>query len=437
MRMRAHFLLVLLLSIAFTMVVNAQGKGGGGGNGHKPPAEVTTSLSYPAFFFGYSQQSGTIGTYTLAGSESAGMSYGCGIPETIGTTTYPNKSCINTDGTFQNYTTCQVTCGNATVEPIYWEKNLNNRWQAGYDITEGSDPLPVSYIDWGDNLESKTWPVQVLRVETNTFSALPAYDSTVVKKLEDNPGVRFDMWHVSGQGTDELWGVHATDAGIPYVFFTNDINGLLVPYWPYAVDYSSTARLNIAKLQKEPGSCPVTATGVTQSPFQGTNNRAWDPTAKAWTGAAYTNDMAYVAELNIKGSYVYGYNWNIGSEPVPGDVNKAGWWRLTFYDQDKSITFDTWQDPATAGTNTLAPPALLDATVGPIPDGTPSPSSDSSGLQARTRLRQQATVGDILPAAETGAMLYVPQVDVGNQLTYIDICISASKGGGSGNGKNR
>lgn len=447
MSLRAQFLPVLFLTIAFTTPINAQShRGGGGGNGHKPSVEVTTNLSYPAYFLGTSQQSGTIGSYSL-NTTATGMSYGCLLPEKIGTTTFPNTSCVDSTGSPQDLATCQSRCkdpetgANLKVERIYWQKDPLNKWQAGYASSE--DSLQVRYIDWGDNLETKTWPVQVLRVETNTFSALPSFDATA--QVSANPAVRFDMWHVFGQGTDELWGVHTTnaDSPVPYVYFTpNPDNAENSPilYWPYAVDYSSAARLNIAKLEKTASTCPSTATNATQLPDE-LSGQTWNPATQRWSGQVYTNDMAYTPELNIKGSYVYGYNWNLRAEAVPVDVNKGGWWRLTFYTTDQSIKFTNWEDPGTAGYNSLAPPDPLDldATLGLLPaNSSLSPSgSVSVASQDRIRLRQRVTAGVIVPAEETSGMLYVPQVDKVYDLTYLDICIAPSEKGGSGKGKKK
>lgn len=276
-------------------------------------------------------------------------------------------------------------CEGYSLERIYWQKNSLNKWQAGYGSQ--TEALPVDYLDWGDNLEGRTWPVQVLRVETNTFATL------------DTPTLRFDMWHVFGQGTNELWGVHTTNAdpAIPYVFLD----------WPYAVNNSALARLNIAKLANGPATCPTTATGYSQSPF----TPIWNLANRMWSDTWVLYDADYTAELNIKGSYVYGYNWNLRSAVVPGDVNKAGWWRLTFYSPDDSVDFSTWMPP-TETNNTLAPPSLI---VAPVPIVTTlAPTAAEEG--------------------ESGLLLYVPQVDQANNLTYLDICISASKGGGGGGG---
>lgn len=403
--------LLLLLVLAFILPATAQdrlqdrdrlltqdritinaGRGGPGGGG-----ETTTgsNLSYPANFWGTEPALGTIGAYTLTGQ----FSYGCLKPETIGTTTYSNTSCVNSDGTAQTPQECTSQTGKCygySIERAYWQKDANNKWVAGYSGS-GSNMLPVDFIDWGDNLESKTWPVQVLRVETNTFSLTPAYSPT------NNPQLRYQMWHVFGQGTNELWGVRTTDSDtpIPYDYNETLVDGTTIG-WPYGVNVTPTARLNISKLETLPSTCPTNADGTNHSPF---NNLSWDKANAQWTGAFYRSDMLYGAELNIKGSYVYGYNWNLRNEPVPANVGKAGWWRLTFYTTDDSVNFSDWAAPS-GGNDTLSPP--------------PEPNA--------------------APPAENSQRMYVPQVDKTNQLTYLDICITggkaggaAGKGGGGGN----
>ena len=436
MKKRSMALAILFLSIAALALVLypladalAQGKGGGGGNaggggnsgggqgGGRPGGEEsTTSLSYPANFYGTALQTGTIGSAILDGTYPTAMSYGCAIPETIGTTTYPNTSCVDVGGVPLPYEACTAKCGTTPVERIYWQKNVNNKWQAGYNW---SDPdvtpkvaLPAEYIDWGDNLEGKTWPVQVLRVETNTFSTLP-----LSNPLGYSPLFRFDIWHVFGQGTNELWGVHTTDAAPPnpYVY----VGTSQIANWPYGVNVTPAARLNIAKLAAgfPTGGCPATATGTSQ---QSSYNPTWVVESGGvghWayvvdgnaTPVPYTNDMLYGAELNIKGSYVYGYNWNLRSDPVPETVGKSGWWRLTFYTSDGSVDFVPW----VGGAAGLAPPAYAESIPGLL----------------------TSTLTAIEPAAETGLLLYVPQVDTNNQLTYLDVCIAEGKEGGGGGKK--
>lgn len=388
---------VAVLTLGLASVANAAGPGGGGGQGGgKPVVEVANNLSYPALFFGAPGQTGAIGSYRLDATFPNGLSYGCLKPETIGTTTYPNTSCVDPGASTVTpisaaacvapggacegfeYVTDPALDDPATpnLERIYWQKTALNQWQAGY-LGSGPLALPVDYIDWGDNLESRSWPAQIIRVETNTFATLVT------------PLVRFEVWHVFGQGTNELWGVHASEAAAPtpYGF----------PLWPYAVNNSAAARLNISKLLDGPASCPT-------APGQATPIvRTWDPVTRLWDGAWLLSDAVYTAELNIKGSYVYGYNWNLRSATVPPAVNKAGWWRLTFYTPDQSVDFSTWVTPTEAGSNTLAPP---EATLTPGPMALPAAEEEESGP------------------------LYVPVVDQANNLTYLDICITGTKGGG-------
>lgn len=419
-------LLCAVLLVVLCIPLCAQGGSGGkGGGGGKPAEETAMNLSYPAFFYGTSPQTNPIGAYNLGAVFPTGLSYGCLAPETIGTTTYPNTSCVETDGTPQDLATCQARCGTLLVERIYWQKNAKNYWQAGYYAT-GTTPLAVDYIDWGDNLEGKSWPAQVLRVETNTFSSLPY----VVGGTAPNPGLRFDMWHVFGQGTNELWGVHATNAdpAVPYVYYDSGKNLI----WPYAVNVATGARLNIAKLRSGGATCPTTGTGITQSPFQGASNLLWsfDGTSKTgrWINAPYFTDMVYGSELNIKGSYVYGYNWNLRSEVVPPAVGKGGWWRLTFYTPDNSINFGPWLEP-TPDDNTLAPPVWAGAFADPI-SLAPVPVTPTANNQRRAQFSMGMHGVAVAAEEESGLMLYVPQVDPINQLTYLDICILEGKAGG-------
>ncbi len=392
----------LMIGLAAVLMIPTGGWGFAqvSGKGRPPGEESTMSLSYPAKFYQTPLQSGVIGSFSFTAVFPNGMSYGCAAPEKIGTTTFPNTSCV--DATGNPLTPEQCTCRDSSGDPIpgcdaaaakclgklhseleriYWQKTSQNRWQAGY--VTSAQPLPVQHVDWGDNLEGKTWPLQVLRVETNTFSRL-------------DPGtLRFDMWHVFGQGTDELWGAHAT----------NPAEGGPAPYvyqgFPYAVNVASAARLNLSKLEQGASACPAAAKGVTQSPYEG-QITVFTPYA-GWSGSVYARDILYGVELNIKGSYVYGFNWNVKTEPVTQGVNRAGWWRLTFYSPDNALDFHQWPDPS--GSDPLAPPLSL---LEPAPMLTLSSSSES----------------------ETGLKLYVPQVDKVNNLTYLDICIQEGKSGG-------
>jgi hypothetical protein len=114
--------------------------------------------------------------------------------------------------------------------------------------------------------------------------------------------------------------------------------------------------------------------------------------------------MAFNAELNIQGKYVYGYNWKLKTFDT-GGVNKAGWWRLTFYAPDVLFT----------PTTVVGIPTLAAATPDPL-----FPIIAAAAIEAEE---------------ETEGRLYVPIVRSGDNLTFIDICISAKKGGGGSSRK--
>lgn len=388
--------LLVLLLLATLMCVSAIAQ----------ESESTNNLSYPARFKDTSLQNGIIGSHTLGGVLGTSMSYGCLIPETVGTTTYPNTSCYDTAlEIYMNYEQCTAKCiallnptGDPTfvppanlVEPIYWQKEQANKWQAGYEVSQ--QPMEVEFVDWGDNLESRSWPVQVIRVETNTFSSL----------LDSNAWQRIEMWHVFGQGTTELWGAHATNSGTPQPYFYLDAD-TNTPNWPFGVNVSAAAHINLAKLGPGTGTCPTT---YVTSPYAGVTTFV-PATADAtgyWLGAVFTYDQVYGAELNIKGSYVYGYNWNLRSMNTQG-VEKTGWWRLTFYTTNNSISFANFQEVREDLLNPFAPPP------------------DTAGIDIQPAYAPTAEEGDTGP-------LYRPKVDKANNLTFIDICITKQKGSGN------
>jgi hypothetical protein len=359
---------------------------GGGGGGNKPPVETTNNLSYPA-----------VGDAVVTANETATVpvgvlgetySYACAVPETIGTTTFPNTSCVSDDGSvFHDADTCAAAggkCDGQAVERIYWQKVATNRWAAG---TLNGSSFEAAYLDWGDNLESTSWTSSsVIRVETSPF-------------VDTSPDTRvaFHMWHVYGQGTNELWGVHA-DAGpaLPLLYEYDS---------PYAVINTVGAYLNLSKLEDGARACQP----LNEPDF----DVSWDPVTYTWTGAAYTlYNALHKPELAVSGKYVYGYNWNLKTAVVPPEVNKAGWWRLTFYTRNSEVIFTE--------TTQLVPPDL-----GALDPPDPRP-------QVQTQLRLDGRLA-VTEEGDTGP-LFTPVIDATNNLTYIDICLSAGKGGGGGKG---
>lgn len=373
---------ILLAGVILTgFAVSGQGIPGGGKGGRHTEAAVN-NLSYPAVMIGGQT---ALAEPLLATAHVLGQtySYGCDKPEVSGTTTYPNTSCVRVVGTSITYlesAACTAAAGDTTpagpcegfpVDRIYWQKVATSYWKA--ETTAGGSDLSVDFLDWGDNLESKTWTVTSnIRVETTPFSE---GDGSLKRG--------YQMWHVSGLGTDEQWGIRVPDAEPFTAVYAYDS--------PYSIMYTTEARLNIAKLSKDADVCPTSYTTTSYSP-------AWDGTqaTSKWVGACTLRDIPFTAELNVGGKYVYGYNWTTRRDTLTcaeGPWQMAGWWRLTFYTPNtgRGVLFSDAGIP-------LAPPPLPASFV----------SAD--------------VVATVTAEADTGP-LYRPRIDAVNNLTYIDICI--------------
>jgi hypothetical protein len=300
-------------------------------------------------------------------------SFACAKVDDSGERVFANTSCVNDLGTvYYTAAECVATgypCEGYVVERVYWQKTTDNRWNPD-TVAGGGVPVDATYLDWGDNLESVSWTASsVIRVEMTPFAAV----STQLRGIE--------MWHVFGQGTNELWGAHATDAStpLPYVYMAE-----------HGIVNTAAARLNISKLNNTPQTCPTEPSGP-QVP-----TGTWD--GDHWQGMEVLRDVPFKPELNIGGKYVYGYNWNLRKDIMPTGINKAGWWRLTYY--------------APGAINFLAATQL----VAYVP-GSGEPTTLSTAAE---------------PLEETSGPLYEPVSDdrENHNLTYIDICIKEAKGGG-------
>jgi hypothetical protein len=384
--------MVLGMVLAPASTLHAAG-GPPDGKGGKPSVEYSNNLSYPAIFTGTGVTlNGVTEEWALDGVFPTSKSFGCAKPETIGTTTYVNTSCVSSTGTPLTYDACVAgPCAGYAVDAIYWQKTTDNVWQAE-TLGPNKRPQYVDYVDWGDNLETVSWKTSsVIRVETTPFTTLAGEETLM----------GFQTWHVSGQGPDEMWGVRGNgpDLTDPYVYDS-----------PFAIIHSPAARLNISKLVNGSGVCPTT--GNMPPPSVSTT---WKKgvLAGSWSGLHLLRDTPFTAELNIGGKFVYGYNWQLQRDTVPTEVSKAGWWRLTFYTENNgnsldSIVFDDANIPT-------APPTLPDAYT-PLT------------VQQVTRTRGISILADTGP-------LYKPTVDAANNLTYIDICIVEGKSGGKKGGR--
>ena len=387
--------IALAVALAVTAsVAMAQGKPGNPGN--KPPGGETAvnNLSYPAIEI---NNAGPVSSAFFQVTTSPGdlpgttFSYGCPDPAYPATAEFPNFSCVNDAGNvFYSPEQCVLTgmpCyGNAPadLDRIYWQKQTANDWSA--DSIAAALGVDATHVDWGDNLETQTWwTTAAIRVETTTFGQ---------GRLE--PKQRgLQMWHVSGKGQTELWGVRARASdSLPYVY--DAVSAIL---------HTTAARLNIAKMSG-PGTCPPAA-GALPPPGQG--NWTYSTSGGSWinalliNGKRYLYDTPYTPELNIGGRYVHGFNWQLRNDNVPVDPGKSGWWRLTFYSNVEGAS------PAVMFTG---------STLTVAPDSVPA-------MPTLLSLTAAAAA-----EADTGP-LYKPVVVPGFNLSYIDICISEAKGGGS------
>jgi hypothetical protein len=379
--------------------------------------EAGNRLSYPAVlipgisivpFFG-----------ALEGELGVTWSYGCPGTETLEQYEYPNVSCVDNLAEPSVYYTAEECiadggkCAGLTVDRIYWQKQEDNTWSAqATALTGGVDqtPLPVTirFLDWGDSIEVVSWnETSVLRVETQPFVDLSQDPLVELGATQTQYG--FQMWHVSGQGTTEHWGVRTTEdefgwQGLPYAYQS-----------PYAIINGGTADLYLSKLFREAADdeaygCPVT--GGDQPPAYPLDYGPdeWGFTFpgriftadEGWSNACNLPLVAYTLEQSVSGKFVHGYNWSMRelTNPLPlalcGDATwqKTGWWRLTF-----------------------------------VPNGGADKMAFNSGTVASAPIIPEAIPTVFLPALaeesedETEGTLYTPSIDPGNNLSYIDICI--------------
>ena len=179
----------------------------------------------------------------------------------------------------------------------YWQRDSSNSWQAESKAwIDGQGLLPVSWIDWGDNLESQDWKAtSKVRVETVLYKDLDGIAHPIM--------TGYEMLYLFGSGQTEMWG----STGNPY-----DATQATV--------YSDHARLTIQRINPELG-------------------LSWDPVSGEWFGAGvFSTDFnggcwdgvdgpgGYSAEINLPGKVIYGFNWDVLA--ISGGI--AGTYRITF-----------------------------------------------------------------------------------------------------------
>lgn len=393
----------------------------GGIKGPPTGGETANNLSFPAV---QTESSTTIAAnWSVPASPVLGQhySYGCDLPETDGSFSYPNTSCVDDLSSPSVYFTpaqcvaAGAPCAGlaeADVSRIYWQKVDVNEWWADDEGIFGATPdfADVAYIDWGDALEAVSWNERsVLRVEAQPYSStIPDFDPTV-GPCDDAELCKtgFQMWHVSGQGITEHWGVRATEQGVSFNYST-----------PFQIIKTTNARLNLTKLVKSDATCSQPG-GNTGDPPPVIPTEAWH--GAGWTDSCTYYDAPFTVETSVGGKYVYGFNWrmkNVELDSFCGpDWLKTGFWRLTFYvPEGEDVVFSNPDTP------NVAPPAIP-ATARALPLTEPG--------VAATPVAAAESEED--PDADD--RLYSPVIDTVNNLSYLDICIVAkSQGGGGGKG---
>lgn len=424
---------ILVAGLSCLMVCGSGFAAKGGIPGPPTGGEVSNNLSVP----GVQTESvnSIIANWSTPAEPVLGVhySYGCDQPESDGQFSYPNTSCVDNLAIPATYYTAEECtddvqpspCQGLDVSRIYWQKVDVNEWWADDDGIYPNSGY-VAYVDWGDALEAVSWNERsVIRVETQPYSStidgfLPwnsTCEDAALGAPETDCKVGLQMWHVSGQGITEHWGVRASDAAVDDLPAATSYNYDS----PFQIIKSTNARLNLTKMASGDALCAQPGEGGEgdDPPVVG----PWDPINAEWGNTCTYSDAPYSVETSVGGKYVYGFNWrmkNVELDPLcPGWV-ETGFWRLTFYAPD-DVMFNDEEAP------NVAPPAVpsevraLPRTVfnTVLADPPPEPVLESDDPTADDRL-------------------YRPVVDTVNNLTYIDICIVAkTQGGGGGGGRNR
>jgi hypothetical protein len=197
---------------------------------------------------------------------------------------------------------------------VYHQQDALNEWQAESKDGSGT-PVLVDWIDWGDNLESKLWPLRAkIRVETVLFQDL------------ETPMKGYDMYWVSGLGIDEMWG---TDG-------TSHESG-------QATVYSHNARLTIQKIPDDPAIALVWDRDL----HQWVREDGGDLNDPIYNSVVYQTTegptSGYSAEINVKGRVIYGMLWD-----TRVNADGLGSYRLTFsFDTDGPWAMNTFFDEFT------------------------------------------------------------------------------------------
>ena len=307
----------------------------------------------------------------------------------------PNNSVLCLDGT-------PPGDGISEVYRAYVQKDVNNEWQAFNAVPV--DKVDVDWIDWGDDLESVDFSINsMVRAEVVLYEGLLGKTfkdySEVPVDLMDDP--QYPMRHVSGWGSNEVHGLQTfNEAGDPAPVYSEAPGDMATVYSHHA--RFTIQKLNVNNLDDLDGKLQW----VAKEGWIGTPSNEGLINPYLFNMAVYEADDGpgfYNAEINVKGKVIYGYTWNVKN------LNEGeGYYRLTFSldaDNDGRTTLNTFFGASTDWIENLA--------------------------AAKTSFKSD---GETESEEEGGG---VKEIDVDNQLTYMDIYITSKRGGGKGgNGGN-
>ena len=407
----------------------------GGDPGPPTGGETSNNLSTPGILTESSPEVSVEAYWSVTDTPVLGehYSYGCPGEEYWEEFKYTNTSCVDhlmEPAVHYTREACVAEGGPcegkdvSELSRIYWQKEPLNEWWATDDGVSPNS-VAVAYVDWGDALEAVSWTERsVVRVETQPWSTtIPGYNpvTACADAAVGDPAidckVGLQMWHVSGQGITEHWGVRATEPTEvdPAISFNYDS--------PFQIIKTTNARLNVTKMAEGVALCSQPGGNPGDDPPEvgGWNGAEWDGTCTVY-------DEPYTVETSVGGKYVYGYNLRM-KEILPslecGDQwMKTGFYRLTFY-APEDVDF-TGHSEATPIPN-VAPPSVP-SEVRTLPRTV----FNTITVPAEPELVIESESDD------EDDRLYRPVIDPDNNLTYLDICIvSKSQGGGGGKGGSR
>lgn len=265
------------------MAIAAEGGGGGGGGGEE--TTLGNNLAVPVIW-----------------GEAADAA-----PRPVLRGTGPQEQSLSVDTADTHVVVDGVDLFLQKTENTWQSENADATALAAEGLALAADGrVPVTYVDWGDNLEARDPTGMRIRVETTLRQDISGLTDTDPVDPTSPAGMTgFAMQKVSGQGVDEVWGVQATQEGGTW-------SGTPLQSQE-AVVYTGLACLTIERIDN--------AATVT-----------WDTEDRTWSGNSVVNTCigdvtdgpgGYGSEVTVSGGMTNGFVW-------PAKGLPQGLYRLTY-----------------------------------------------------------------------------------------------------------